>query len=111
MVTRSAADAMQRGEDVPPKLFSDASVFFCDIVNFQMMAMDSQPMDIVKLLNDIYTRFDDVIAKFKVYKVRADRSLYAPAAICERLIELRFCVPPDTKPVILETSFPAKINP
>ena len=70
VVTRSAADAMQRGDDVPPKLFSDASVFFCDIVNFQMMAMDSQPMDIVKLLNDIYTRFDDVIAKFKVYKVR-----------------------------------------
>jgi len=60
---------MQRGEDVMPKLFTDASVFFCDIVNFQMMAMESQPMDIVKLLNDIYTKFDDVIAKFKVYKV------------------------------------------
>jgi len=67
---RSVADAMQRGEDVAPKLFTDASVFFCDIVNFQQMAMESQPMDIVKLLNDIYTKFDDVIAKFKVYKVR-----------------------------------------
>jgi len=60
---------MQRGEEVTPKLFTDASVFFCDIVNFQMMAMESEPMDIVKLLNDIYTKFDDVIARFKVYKV------------------------------------------
>ena len=69
MVARTVADAMQRGEDVIPKLFTDASVFFCDIVNFQKMAMESQPMDIVKLLNDIYTKFDDVIAKFRVYKV------------------------------------------
>jgi len=61
---------MRRGDEVPPKLFTDASVFFCDIVNFQMMAMESQPLDIVKLLNDIYLKFDEVIARFKVYKVR-----------------------------------------
>ena len=66
---RSIANAMRRGDEVPPKLFTDASVFFCDIVNFQMMAMESQPLDIVKLLNDIYLKFDEVIARFKVYKV------------------------------------------
>jgi len=60
---------MQRGEDVTPKLFTEASVFFCDIVHFQQMAMESQPMDIVKFLNDVYTKFDDVIAKYRVYKV------------------------------------------
>jgi len=63
------ADAMQQGEEVAPKLFADASVFFCDVVMFQQLAMESEPMDIVKLLNDIYTRFDDVIARFRVYKV------------------------------------------
>jgi len=67
---RSVAEAMQRGEDVTPKLFTDASVFFCDIVNFQIMAMESEPMEIVKLLNDIYVKFDEVIARFRVYKVR-----------------------------------------
>jgi len=62
---------MQRGEDVMPKLFTDASVFFCDIIDFQKMAMESQPMEIVMLLNDIYTKFDEVIANFRVYKVTA----------------------------------------
>jgi len=79
---------MQRGEEVVPKLFTDASVFFCDIVNFQMMAMESQPMDIVKLLNDIYTRFDDVITKFKVYKVLGRTFL---PSILERFARLFYC--------------------
>jgi len=70
---------MQRGEDVAPKLFTDASVFFCDIVNFQIMAMESEPMEIVKLLNDIYVKFDEVIARFKVYKVRR-------AVTCNKII-------------------------
>ena len=45
-----------------------------DIVNFQQLAMESElAVDTVKLTNNIFCRFDDVIARFRVCKVALRR--------------------------------------
>jgi atrial natriuretic peptide receptor B len=53
-----------------PELYKEASVYFSDIVSFTTLASDSTPMEVVDFLNDLWTVFDDIINKYKVYKVR-----------------------------------------
>jgi len=52
------------------ELFEESSVYFSDIVGFTKLAAESQPMEVVDLLNDLYTALDGVIARHSVYKVQ-----------------------------------------
>ena len=49
--------------------FDLVSVMFSSVVGFQDICNNSQPMEIVSLLNSMYTKFDSLTEKHKVYKV------------------------------------------
>ena len=66
----SVADKLKGGKQVSAELYHSVSVYFSDIVHFTEICSGSSPIEVVNMLNDLYTVFDSTIAKYDVYKVK-----------------------------------------
>ncbi|KAL3114808.1 hypothetical protein niasHT_014622 [Heterodera trifolii] len=69
MLPRQVADKLKLGESVEPESFKMATIFFSDVVSFTTLAGKCSPLQVVNLLNGLYTAFDGVIDMHDCYKV------------------------------------------
>ena len=69
LLPSSVAESLKLGKTIDPENFDECSVFFSDVVGFTRISAAGTPMDVIKMLNSMYTLMDDVSAKYDVYKV------------------------------------------
>ena len=80
MLPKKIAERLKLGEHVEPEHFDCVTIYFSDIVGFTTIAGRSSAFEIVSLLNDLYSMFDEVLDQFDVYKVETIGDAYMVAS-------------------------------
>lgn len=69
MLPRKIADDLMNGRPIEPEAFRGVTIFFSDIVGFTKISQSVQPVDVISLLNQMYTIMDSCASDTNVYKV------------------------------------------
>ncbi|XP_045162281.2 uncharacterized protein LOC123527053 [Mercenaria mercenaria] len=76
MLPRPIADRLKRKSAVESEFFKSSTVMFTSVVNFIQMSIEYSPMELIDLLNILYSSIDNKIEMYDVYKVETINDTY-----------------------------------
>lgn len=80
MLPRAIARRLKRGESTIADRFDEVTIVFGDIVDFTPISEQLTPEQVVEMMNDLYTAFDDIAARLGMEKLRTMGDSYVVAA-------------------------------
>uniref|UniRef100_A0A1I8GKN0 guanylate cyclase n=2 Tax=Macrostomum lignano TaxID=282301 RepID=A0A1I8GKN0_9PLAT len=80
MIPRSVAEQLKRGKNIAAESFDQSTIFFSDLIGFAALVSESAPIQIVDMLNAVYSCFDSRICLYNVYKVETIGDSYMVAS-------------------------------
>ncbi|XP_069133528.1 LOW QUALITY PROTEIN: soluble guanylate cyclase gcy-31-like [Argopecten irradians] len=82
MIPKPVADRLRSGEESIStcEVFDCLTIVFSDVVGFTAICSQISPMDVVSMLNAMYTKFDNLSELHKVYKVETIGDAYMGVA-------------------------------
>uniref|UniRef100_A0A8C6WS73 guanylate cyclase n=1 Tax=Neogobius melanostomus TaxID=47308 RepID=A0A8C6WS73_9GOBI len=76
----NVAQKLWQGHHVPARKFDDVTMLFSDIVGFTAVCAQCTPMQVISMLNELYTRFDYQCGILDVYKIETIGDAYCVAS-------------------------------
>ncbi len=73
------AENLKKGEGSLAERFESATVLFADLVNFTSLAARISPLELVSLLNEIFSKFDSLTEKYNLEKIKTIGDAYMVA--------------------------------
>jgi len=82
MIPKAIAERLRNGEPAKNmcQLFEKVTILFTDVVGFTNICSRLTPMGVVTMLNDMYSKFDLLVARHRTYKVETIGDAYMCAS-------------------------------
>lgn len=76
----SIADRLKQNPQTIADKYEEVTILFADIVDSTRLAAEADPVDVVKVLNEIFGDFDKLAEKYKLEKIKTIGDAYMVAA-------------------------------
>ena len=91
MLPVTVADRLMSGQVVESERYESVTILFSDVVGFTSICSKCQPLQIVSMLNKLYSMFDQVVGKNQVYKVCTCVCVYVCMYVCTYVCIMYVC--------------------
>lgn len=79
ILPRDIAEELKEHPGTIAKRFEDTSILFADLVDFTQFSMTRSPKDVVDILNNVFSAFDELTDKYKLEKIKTVGDAYMVA--------------------------------
>ena len=80
ILPRSISERLKGGQEAIADGFAEVSVLFADIVGFTTLSARLPPSELVSVLNEVFSRFDELADKHRLEKIKTIGDAYMVAA-------------------------------
>jgi guanylate cyclase len=80
VLPKQIAERLKESDETIAEEFTSATVLFADIVNFTPISARFGPLEVVEMLNELFSHFDELVDKYGVEKIQVAGDGYMVAA-------------------------------